>query len=63
MASLCISIRVGLYSVLVVMPQAIASRKDSPICEDVVRLKIHVRKPINYAKNVLAFAVMSLTMK
>ena len=31
------------------MPQAIASRKDSPICEDVVRLKIHVRKPVNYA--------------
>ena len=28
------------------MPQAIASRKDSPICEDVVRLKIHVRKPL-----------------
>ena len=39
----------SICSVRVVMPQAISSRKDSPICEDVVRLKVHVRKPVNYA--------------
>ena len=29
------------------MPQAIASHKDTPICEDVIRF--HVGKPVNYA--------------
>ena len=46
---ICYEVLLGLCSIRVVMPHAIASRKDSPICEDVIRLKIHMSKSVNYA--------------
>ena len=38
---LCVAIHVGLCDFRVAMPQAITSRKDLPIFEDVLCLKIH----------------------
>ena len=38
----------GLCCVQVAMPQAIASHKDLPIFENVLRLKINMHKPVNY---------------